>query len=207
MVRVGGRIAVDTVDRFARTLGSAAAAAPQTAGMIADLPGVRSLGSHGVAVLNAAAGHGRDVGYPLVLVAPPGSTAARTLALATAGPRGHLRRTRPDRRDLFPLVDVIDEHGVDVVIGHPVQAVRRSTSATACGVVCTGPAPGDRKEPPDVSKASAKQREYLGNRPAIGAAEDRVGVIDLCPRCCRSTPPGGRERRSLLRNVDAVASA
>lgn len=96
VVRVGGRIAVDTVDRFARTLGCAAALAPHTAGMIVDLTGVRSLGSQGVAVLTEAAGHGRDVGYPLVLVAPPGSAAAYTIELAAAG-------------RVMPVVDTLDD--------------------------------------------------------------------------------------------------
>ncbi|WP_436498143.1 STAS domain-containing protein [Actinokineospora sp. HUAS TT18] len=82
VVRVGGRIAVDTVYPFAETLGAAASSAPYTDGMIIDLTGVRSLGAHGLGVLTKAAGHGRDVGYPLVLVAPPGSTAAHTLELA-----------------------------------------------------------------------------------------------------------------------------
>jgi hypothetical protein len=49
-----------------------------------------------VAVLTEAAGHGRDVGYPLVLVAPPGSAAAHTIDLATAD-------------QVLPVVDTHDD--------------------------------------------------------------------------------------------------
>lgn len=109
VVRVGGRIAVDTVNRFADTLAAAASSAQYTGGMIVDLTGVRSLGSHGVAVLTAAAGHGRDVGYPLVLVAPPGSTAAHTLELA-------------DADQVLPMVDTVDD--AHAVLGQATSMTR-----------------------------------------------------------------------------------
>lgn len=96
VMRVGGRIAVDTVKRFADTLDTAASSAPHTTGMIIDLSGVRSLGSQGVAVLTEAAGHGRDIGHPLVLVAPPGSTAAHTLEHTAAN-------------HVLPVLDSLDD--------------------------------------------------------------------------------------------------